>query len=161
MFYHPTINQVVNRFERGWLNAQHRFQLVQQGRVVQSWVKIIQGSARFEFKFESLKSISVLTLFVYKLMIESSRYNRENYPRKCFLTQERETRVKFNPGLSADRPSNIWAQQFCKASCMCLLPVLPKLKYTLFLLFLLQRNSNFSVGLDTKWPKGIWTCWTH
>ena len=94
-------------------------------------------------------------------MIESSRYNRENYPRKCFLTQERETRVKFNPGLSANRPSNIWAQQFCKASCMCLLPVLPKLKYTLFLLFLLQRNSNFSVGLDTKWPKGIWTCWTH
>ena len=30
-----------------------------------------------------------------------------------------------------------------------------------FGLFLLQMNSNFSVGLDTKWPKGIWTCWTH
>ena len=28
-------------------------------------------------------------------------------------------------------------------------------------LFLLQMNSNFSVGLDTKWPKGIWTCWTN
>ena len=39
-------------------------------------------------------------------MIESSKYNRENYPRKCFWTQERETRVKFNPGLSANRPSN-------------------------------------------------------
>ena len=43
-------------------------------------------------------------------MIESSKYNRENYPRKCFWTQERETRVKFNPRLSANRPSNNWAQ---------------------------------------------------
>ena len=41
-------------------------------------------SARFEFRFESLKSISVLILFVYKLMIGSSKNNRENYPRKCF-----------------------------------------------------------------------------
>ena len=45
-------------------------------------------------------------------MIESSKYNRENYPRKCFWTQERETGVIFNPGLSADRPSNNWAQLF-------------------------------------------------
>ena len=41
-------------------------------------------------------------------MIESSKYNRENFPRKYFWTQERETRVKFNPGLSANRPSNNW-----------------------------------------------------
>ena len=34
-------------------------------------------------------------------MIASSKNNRENYPRKCFWTQEKETRVKFNPGLSA------------------------------------------------------------
>ena len=27
-------------------------------------------------------------------MIGSSKNNRENYPRKCFWTQERETRVK-------------------------------------------------------------------
>ena len=76
-----------------------------QGRVVQSWV-----STRFEFRFESLKSISVLILFVYKLMIGSSKNSRENYPRKCFWTQEKQTRVKFNPGLSANRPSNNWAQ---------------------------------------------------
>ena len=42
-------------------------------------------------------------------MIESSKNNRENFPRKCFLTQEKETRVEFNPGLSANRPSNYWA----------------------------------------------------
>ena len=42
-------------------------------------------------------------------MIESSRFDRENYPRKCFWTLERETRVKFNSGLSANRPSNNWA----------------------------------------------------
>ena len=60
-------------------------------------------SARFEFRFESLKSISVL-------MIGSSKNNRENYPRKCFLTQEKETGVKLNRGLSGNRFSNNWAQ---------------------------------------------------
>ena len=40
--------------------------------------------ARFEFRFESLRSISVLILFVYKLMIGSSKNSTENYPRKCF-----------------------------------------------------------------------------
>ena len=40
--------------------------------------------ARFEFRFETLKSISVSILFVYKLMIGSSENNRENYPKKCF-----------------------------------------------------------------------------
>jgi len=43
-------------------------------------------------------------------MIGGSKYNRENYPRKCFWTHEKETRVRFNPGLSANRPSNNWAQ---------------------------------------------------
>ena len=76
------------------------------GRVVQSWVKITQVGARFEFRFESLKSISVLIRFVHKLMIESSKNNRENYPRKCFGTQEKETQVKFKCGLSPNRPSN-------------------------------------------------------
>ena len=42
-------------------------------------------------------------------MIGGSKNNRENDPRKCFSTQEKETRVKFNPGLSANRPSNNWA----------------------------------------------------
>ena len=32
------------------------------------------------------------------------------YPRKCFLTKEIETRVEFNPGLSANWPSNNWTQ---------------------------------------------------
>ena len=45
-------------------------------------------------------------------MIGSSKNNRENYPRKCFRTQERETRVKFYPRLSANQPSNNWAQGF-------------------------------------------------
>ena len=41
-------------------------------------------SARFELRFERLKSSSVLIVLVYKLMIGSSKNNRENYPRKCF-----------------------------------------------------------------------------
>ena len=43
------------------------------------------------------------------LMFGSSKHNKENYPRKYFWTQEKETRIKFNPGLSANRPSNNWA----------------------------------------------------
>ena len=39
-------------------------------------------------------------------MIGSSKNNKVNYPRKCFWTQEKETRVKFNPALSANQPSN-------------------------------------------------------
>ena len=42
-------------------------------------------------------------------MTGSSKNSTENYPRKCFWTQEKETRVKFNPGLGANRPSNNWA----------------------------------------------------
>ena len=42
-------------------------------------------------------------------MIGSSKNDRENYPRKRFWTQEKETRVKFNPGLIANRLSNNWA----------------------------------------------------
>ena len=42
-------------------------------------------------------------------MIRTSKNNRENYPRNFFWTQENETRVKFNPGLSANQPSNNWA----------------------------------------------------
>ena len=40
-------------------------------------------------------------------MIESSKYNREHYPRKCFWTQERETRVKLQI-----QPSNNWAEKY-------------------------------------------------
>ena len=40
-------------------------------------------------------------------MIGSSKKNRENYLRKCFGTQEKETRVNFNRTLSANRPSNL------------------------------------------------------
>ena len=47
-------------------------------------------------------------LFVYKLMIGSSKNSTENYPRKCFWTQEKETWVKFDPWLRANRPSNNW-----------------------------------------------------
>ena len=43
----------------------------------------------------NLKSILVLILFVHKLRIESSKYNRENYPRKCFFEHKKE-----KPGLN-------------------------------------------------------------
>ena len=43
-------------------------------------------------------------------MIGSSKNNREKSPRKYFEHKKMETRVKFNPGLTANRPSSKWAQ---------------------------------------------------
>ena len=83
----------------GWLGI-----ISHLGQVVQSWVKITRVSARFEFRFENFKSISAWILFVYELMIGSSKNNRENYPRKCFWRKVKETR-----GLNPNRPSNNWA----------------------------------------------------
>ena len=37
---------------------------------------------------------------------------RAVYPTKCFWTKQKETRVRFNPKLSANRPSNNWAQVY-------------------------------------------------
>ena len=54
------------------------------GRVVQSRVKINRVRAKFEFRFESLKSKFSFILFTYNLMIGCSKKNRENYPGKCF-----------------------------------------------------------------------------
>ena len=42
-------------------------------------------------------------------MIGSSKNNKENYRRKCFWTQEKEARVKFNLRLRTNQPSNNWA----------------------------------------------------
>ena len=41
-------------------------------------------------------------------MIGSSNNSRENYLRKCFRTQEKETWVKFHPGLIALRTTGPW-----------------------------------------------------
>ena len=81
----------------------------QSQKVSQSWTKITWFSAKFEFRFESFKSKFTLILSVSKLMIGCSKNNRENYPRKCFWTKEKETRVKFNPRSSANQLSNNWA----------------------------------------------------
>ena len=57
-------------------------------------------------------------------MIGGSKNNRQNYPRRCFWTQEKETRVKFNPRLSANPASNNWAQYYNRTEItvlMCLL----------------------------------------
>ena len=80
------------------------------------------------------------------LMIESSKNKRQNYPGKCFWTQEKETRVKFNPGLSADRPSNNWAQI---AKCDQFSGFLLKVK-TLLLLWFTLRKYNVIAGQNAR-----------
>ena len=44
--------------------------------------------------------------------VQCSMNIRENCPRKCFWTKAKDTRVKCNPGLSANRASNNWALGF-------------------------------------------------
>ena len=62
-------------------------------------------SARFEFRFESLKSILVLILVVHKLMIGSSKIREKTIRENPFEHKEKK------PGLSASRPSNNWAHK--------------------------------------------------
>ena len=45
---------------------------------------MLAARAEFEFRYEGLKIISVLILFVDKLLIENFKNNRKNYPRKSF-----------------------------------------------------------------------------
>ena len=65
------------------------FIVVKWGRVVQSGVKITQGSAKFEFRYNSIKSKFSLILLVCNLVIGCSKKNMENYPRKCFYTPKK------------------------------------------------------------------------
>ena len=41
--------------------------------------------------------------------LDALKNNYENYQKKSFWTEEKETRVSFNPGISANLPSNNWA----------------------------------------------------
>ena len=59
---------------------------------------------RFEFRYKSLKSISVLILFAYEMMIGSTINNGENFQENAFEHKKKK------PGLSTNRPSNNWAQ---------------------------------------------------
>ena len=67
-------------------------------------------SSKFEFRYEHSNSKFSLILFVNNLMIGHSKKNRENCPRKCFWWKEKDTRVKILPWVSANQPSNNWAQ---------------------------------------------------
>ena len=51
----------------------------------------------FEFRFESLKSISVLILFVCKLMIGSSKNNRENIRENAFEQKKKKHGLNLTP----------------------------------------------------------------
>ena len=44
----------------------------------------LRVSAKFEFRYKSLKSKFSLILLAYNLMIGYFKKNRENYPRECF-----------------------------------------------------------------------------
>ena len=55
---------------------------------------------RFEFRFESLKSVSVSILYVYKLMIGSSKNSRENniIQENAFEPKKKKPGLNITPG---------------------------------------------------------------
>ena len=55
-------------------------------------------SARFEFRFESLKSSSVLILLVYRLMIGSSKNNGEIIRENAFEHKKKKPGLNLTPG---------------------------------------------------------------
>ena len=83
-------------------------------------------------------------------MIRCSINITENCPRKWFWTKEKETRVKFNPGLSANRPSNNWALIGQNLTGQFMRNLLWQLKLTEFCVNLWCFLMSFSTGC-TKW----------
>ena len=88
-----------------------------------------------------LKSISALILFVYKLMIGSSKNSTENYPRKCFWTQDKETRVI--KALISLRTSRPWG-----LSCTVRLYILKRL-------FVLVHRCHHSYSCHSLWQAEV------
>ena len=93
-------------------------------------------------------------------MIGSSKNNIENYPTKCFWTPEKETRVKFNPGLSANRLSNNWAlvlilHFFCRFVWFPIIQTLlspwRKLKRVYCIRYWSEVVNTVRVGLNKAW----------
>ena len=67
---------------------------------VQSRVKIIRGCAKFEFKYESLKSKFRLIHFVLNLMNGCSKKNREIIQENNLEQKKKKPGLTFNPGLA-------------------------------------------------------------
>ena len=65
---------------------------------------------KFEFRFESLKSKFSLILSVNKLMVAYPSKQQRKLSEKMLLNNRKRNRVKFNPGLSANRPLYNWVQ---------------------------------------------------
>ena len=78
--------------------------LLIRAELLKAGLRYPRVGAKFEFRFESLKSISVLILFAYKLMIGSSKDNKD------IILENALEHKKKKPGLIANRPSNNWAQ---------------------------------------------------
>ena len=72
-------------------------------RFVRSWVRVTKGyiiSAKFELRYESLKSKFSLILFAYNLMIGYPKKTRETIPESAFDKKKKKPGLKFNPGLA-------------------------------------------------------------
>ena len=63
-----------------------------------------------DLRSESIQRKFSRILSVYDLTTGCFKKNRENYPKKAFAQRNKETRTKALPWVSANQPSNNWAQ---------------------------------------------------
>ena len=107
---------------------------------------------------------SYATLYLFFLLILrkktrlfcSLKNNRKNYPRKCFWTKGKETRVKFNAGLSVNRPLNHWVHFSSEFISKPVLPI-PQRKHSLISLYRMKMPAqpNYRIILWT-FTTGTW-----
>ena len=62
-----------------------------------------------EFRSESFKRKFSRIVFVLNMIIGCSKKNTVNYPKKAFPLTNKETQIKIQSWVSANRPSNKWA----------------------------------------------------
>ena len=77
-------------------------------------LRYLRISAKFQLRYESLKSKFSYIRFAHNLMNWCSKKNLEIYPEKCFWTKKKKKKnsVKISPRVSANRSSNNWALNY-------------------------------------------------
>ena len=72
--------------------------MLSRAKLFKAGLRYPRVSVRFEFRFESLKSISVLILFVYKLTIGSSKIIEEIIRENAFEHKKEKPDSNLTPG---------------------------------------------------------------
>ena len=89
------------------------------GLVVQKWVKISQG--KFEISNSDIKAEKANSVLFFISTVWRLQWTKKY--EKCFWTKDKEIRIKTEPQICANQPSNNWALgcKACSFLACCLL----------------------------------------